>query len=117
MAIEHADFDGIERLAFVLGADIVSTFDTPESVRLGSCALIDEVMIGEDRLIRFSGCKSGEACTIIMRGSSQVLIIRPSFQQLCAIVRMCCMSHALCSTCSTKLSARSTTPYACSSLQ
>jgi hypothetical protein len=30
MAIEHADFDGIERLAFVLGADIVSTFDTPE---------------------------------------------------------------------------------------
>ncbi len=73
MAIEHADFDGIERLAFVLGADIVSTFDTPESVRLGSCALIDEVMIGEDRLIRFSGCKSGEACTIIMRGSSQVL--------------------------------------------
>jgi len=30
MAIEHTDFDGTERLALVLGADIVSTFDTPE---------------------------------------------------------------------------------------
>ena len=27
-------------------------------------------MIGEDRLIRFSGCKSGEACTIVLRGAS-----------------------------------------------
>lgn len=89
MAIEHADFDGIERLAFVLGADIVSTFDTPESVRLGSCALIDEVMIGEDRLIRFSGCKSGEACTIIMRGSSQHVLDeaeRSLHDALCVLV-------------------------------
>lgn len=27
MAIEHADFDGIERLALVTGGEIVSTFD------------------------------------------------------------------------------------------
>merc|ERR1719506_1811538 len=38
MCIEHADFDGTERLALVLDGDIVSTFDTPESVKLGSCA-------------------------------------------------------------------------------
>lgn len=50
MAIEHADFDGVERLASVLGADIVSTFDTPEQVRLGFCELIEEVIIGEDRV-------------------------------------------------------------------
>merc|ERR1719450_1931774 len=30
MAIEHSDFDGSERLAAVLGADIVSTFENPE---------------------------------------------------------------------------------------
>ena len=47
MSIEHADFDGTERLALVLGADIVSTFDTPEDVKLGQCDLI-EVMVGED---------------------------------------------------------------------
>lgn len=37
MVIEHADFDGTERLAAVLGADIVSTFDTPEDTKLGTC--------------------------------------------------------------------------------
>jgi T-complex protein 1 subunit beta len=69
MVIEHADFDGTERLAAVLGGDILSTFDDPESVVLGSCKLIEEIMIGEDKVIKFSGCKSGKACSIILRGS------------------------------------------------
>ncbi|PNW79478.1 hypothetical protein CHLRE_09g416750v5 [Chlamydomonas reinhardtii] len=70
MAIEHADFDGIERLALVLGGEIVSTFDNPSEVKLGSCKLIEEIMIGEDRLIHFSGVALGEACTIVLRGAS-----------------------------------------------
>ncbi|VDL70677.1 unnamed protein product [Nippostrongylus brasiliensis] len=60
MAIEHADFEGIERLALVLGGEIVSTFDAPENVKFGSCDLIEEVMIGEDRLLRFSGVPLAE---------------------------------------------------------
>ncbi|KAI5732882.1 hypothetical protein M8J76_005303 [Diaphorina citri] len=48
MAIEHADFDGIERLALV--------------------------MIGEDTLLRFSGVPLGEACTIVIRGATQQII-------------------------------------------
>ena len=43
MAIEHADFDGIERLALVTGGEIVSTFDNPELVKLGHCKVIEEV--------------------------------------------------------------------------
>lgn len=74
MAIEHADFDGIERLALVLGAEVTSTFDHPEMVKFGECKLIDEVMIGEDTLIRFSGCKAGEACTVVLRGASQYML-------------------------------------------
>jgi len=70
MAIEHADFEGVERLAAVLGGEVVSTFDHPELVTLGECDLIEEVMIGEDKVIRFGGCKVGEACTIVLRGSS-----------------------------------------------
>jgi T-complex protein 1 subunit beta len=27
-------------------------------------------MIGEDKVIKFSGCKKNEACTIILRGAS-----------------------------------------------
>merc|ERR1711924_8643 len=28
-------------------------------------------MIGEDKVIRFGGCKQGEACSIVLRGASQ----------------------------------------------
>merc|ERR1712167_208932 len=54
MAIEHSDFEGTERLAAVLGADITSTFDNPEEVQLGFCEKIEEIMIGEDKVIKFS---------------------------------------------------------------
>eukprot|EP00392_Amoebophrya_sp_AT5.2_P012355 g12455.t1 len=67
--IEHSDFDGTERLAAVLGADIVSTFDD-SNVRLGECQMIEEIMIGEDKVVRFKGCKENEACTIVLRGAS-----------------------------------------------
>lgn len=46
MAIEHADFDGIERLAAVLGGDVVSTFEAPGSVTVGQCALIEQASCG-----------------------------------------------------------------------
>lgn len=92
VAIEHADFDGTERLAAVLGAEIASTFDkyvrlghpsvflidsgslchfcSPEKTQLGYCGSIEEIMIGESKVIRFSGCKQNEACTIVLRGAN-----------------------------------------------
>jgi len=73
-SIEHADFEGIERLALVLDSEIVSTFDHPELVNFGSCELVEEIMIGEGKAIRFSGVPKGEACTIVLRGSSQHII-------------------------------------------
>ena len=74
MAIEHADFEGIERLALVLGGEITSNFDSPEIVRLGECKSIEEVMIGEDTLLKFSGVKLGEACTVVLRGATQQIL-------------------------------------------
>jgi T-complex protein 1 subunit beta len=67
-AIEHADFEGTETLAAVLGADIASTFDG--KIKIGSCSEIREILIGEDKLIQFKGCEQREACTIILRGAS-----------------------------------------------
>ncbi|KAI9817951.1 MAG: T-complex protein 1 subunit beta [Phylliscum demangeonii] len=74
MSIEHADFDGIERLALVTGGEIASTFDHPETVKLGHCDLIEEVIIGEDTLIRFSGVAAGQACTVVLRGATEQLL-------------------------------------------
>jgi T-complex protein 1 subunit beta len=89
MVIEHADFDGIERLASVTGGDILSTFDNPEKVKLGTCKLIEEMMIGEDKVIRFSGCERGDACSIILRGASSHLLDeaeRSLHDALCVVV-------------------------------
>lgn len=74
MVIEHADFDGIERLAAVLGGDIISTFDSPDQAKLGTCSVIEEIMIGEDKVLKFSGCKAGEACSIVLRGSGSHIL-------------------------------------------
>jgi T-complex protein 1 subunit beta len=74
MAIEHADFEGIERLALVTGGEILSTFDDPEGAKLGHCDLIEEIIIGEDKLIKFSGVALGEACTIVLRGATQQIL-------------------------------------------
>jgi len=75
MVIEHADFDGMERLSAVLGSQILSTFDDPENAEaLGTCGSIDEMMIGEDKVIKFAGCSRNEACTIVLRGSGQHIL-------------------------------------------
>jgi T-complex protein 1 subunit beta len=74
VSIEHADFEGVERLALVTGGEIASTFDRPDLVKLGQCDLIEEIMIGEDRLIKFSGVAAGEACTVVLRGATSQMV-------------------------------------------
>ncbi|KAJ3565722.1 hypothetical protein NP233_g7453 [Leucocoprinus birnbaumii] len=74
LVIEHADFEGVERLSLVTGGEIASTFDRPELVKLGRCEVIEEVMIGEDKLIKFSGVAAGEACTVVLRGSTNQMV-------------------------------------------
>lgn len=74
MSIEHADFEGVERLALVSGGEIASTFDNPALVKLGMCDTIEEIMIGEDKLIKFSGVAAGEACTVVLRGATSQMV-------------------------------------------
>lgn len=50
LVIEHADFEGVERLSLVTGGEIASTFERPDLVKLGRCELIEEIMIGEDKV-------------------------------------------------------------------
>jgi T-complex protein 1 subunit beta len=74
MAIEHADFDGIERLALVTGGEIVSTFGKPELVKIGKCDLIEQISIGDETLLKFSGVPLGEACSVVLRGATEQII-------------------------------------------
>lgn len=34
------------------------------------CIELFQILIGEDKVLRFGGCKSGEACSIVLRGAS-----------------------------------------------
>lgn len=91
LTIEHADFEGVERLSLVTGGEIASTFDRPDLVKLGHCDLIEEIIIGEDKvshiefgvitreltktkLIKFSGVAAGQACTVVLRGSTHQMV-------------------------------------------
>merc|ERR1712012_978504 len=90
MAIEHADFEGIERLALVTGGEITSTFDMPGEIKLGECDLIEEIIIGEDKLLKFSGVALGEACTIVLRGATQQILDeadRSLYDALCVLAQ------------------------------
>lgn len=43
-------------------------------MKLGHCDLIEEVMIGEDHLLKFSGLPVGESCTIVLRGATEQIL-------------------------------------------
>ncbi|XP_042911025.1 T-complex protein 1 subunit beta [Parasteatoda tepidariorum] len=74
MAIEHADFDGVERLALVTGSEIVSDIERCETVKLGTCGKIEEIMLGEDHVLKFSGLPVSESCTIVLRGATEQIL-------------------------------------------
>ena len=80
---------GIERLALVLGADIASTFEDPSATKLGSCKLIEEIMIGEDKLLHFSGVELGEVrdeAEILLHSyetNAFLIVFRSAFFQIC----------------------------------
>jgi T-complex protein 1 subunit beta len=90
-SVEHADFAGVERLALVTGGDVVSTFNTPESVKLGHCDLVEMIMIGESKLLKFSGCTEPATATIVLRGATDQILDeaeRAMHDALCVIAAM-----------------------------
>lgn len=56
---------------------------------MGYAEVIEEIMIGEDKMIKFSGCKRDEACTIVLRGASSHIVEeaeRSLHDALCVLV-------------------------------
>lgn len=72
--IEHADFEGIERLALVVEGEIASSFQETDNIKMGRADVIEEIMIGEDRLIRIKGVPNSAACTVVLRGATHNIL-------------------------------------------
>ncbi|CAF4986809.1 unnamed protein product [Rotaria sp. Silwood1] len=70
--------DNVEKIlqhnSQILDGNILSTFDTLNKVRLGKCNLIEDVIIGEDKFMKFSGVAQGEVYTIVLRGATQEIL-------------------------------------------
>ncbi|KAH9411692.1 TCP-1/cpn60 chaperonin [Ordospora pajunii] len=88
--IEHADFDGVERLSNVLGGKILSTFESVDESCYGTCKSVKNVEIGGERAIRFEGVSNG-ASTIVLFGSSKEMLDeaeRSIHDALCVLMRI-----------------------------
>lgn len=88
--IEHADFEGVERLNKVLGGNLVSTFEEIKEVDLGTCSKVSSIEIKGHKMIKFEGIKKG-ASTIIICGSSKEMLDeaeRSVHDALCVLKRV-----------------------------
>lgn len=88
--IEHADFDGVERLNNVLGGKILSTFDSMDDSCYGTCEKVRNIQVGNERMIKFSGIRNG-ASTIVLCGSSKEMLDeaeRSIHDALCVLVKI-----------------------------
>lgn len=88
--IEHADFDGVERLNKVLGGNLLSTFDNVSKEDLGTCQRVSTISIKGHKMIKFEGTKRG-ASSIIIFGSSKEMLDeaeRSVHDALCVLKRI-----------------------------
>ena len=44
------------------------------SLQIGKCDVIEQVMIGDETLLKFSGVPLGEACSIVLRGATEQIL-------------------------------------------
>ncbi|ELA42379.1 uncharacterized protein VICG_00478 [Vittaforma corneae ATCC 50505] len=57
--IEHADFDGVERLNKVLGGNLLSSFEGIKESDFGTCQKVTTVNIKGHKMVKFEGIKKG----------------------------------------------------------
>lgn len=74
ISIERADFSGVEMLARVLNARILSTFDAVSEEDVGECETFEALQMGGRSLVRFGGLPQKGACTIVVRGPSEEIL-------------------------------------------
>ncbi|KAJ2753803.1 T-complex protein 1 subunit beta, partial [Coemansia nantahalensis] len=43
-------------------------------LKLGACSTVEEIIIGEDRMVKFGGVAAGQACTVVLRGGTTQML-------------------------------------------
>jgi len=74
LAVKNVSSSDMEKLARATGAKIISRIKDLSTDALGQAKAVEEVKIGEDKLIYVRECKNPKAVTIVIRGGSEHVI-------------------------------------------
>ncbi len=97
IAIRRVKKEDMTRLAKATGGKVVVTMADMEgnevfdASNLGECDEVSEERVGDNELLYFRGCKSGAACTIVLRGANEFMLDemdRALHDSLCVIKRI-----------------------------
>lgn len=97
IAVRRVTKEDIRRIAKATGGQVVGTMADLEGNEafdvnsLGECAEVCEERVGDGELLYFRGCKSGQACSIVLRGANDFMLDemeRALHDSLCVIKRI-----------------------------
>ena len=97
IAVRRVKKEDLKRIAKATGGQIVVTMADMEgneafdAAMLGECQEVAEQRVGDGELIYFRGCKTGQACTVVLRGANEFMLDemeRSLHDCLCVMKRM-----------------------------
>jgi len=74
MAIRRAKKSTLEKLAKATGASIATSLQELNESSLGSAGVVEEVRIGDDKLVYVRNCKDPKAVSIVVRGGTEHVV-------------------------------------------
>ena len=74
IAIRRAKKSTLEKLAKATGASIATSLDELSKDSLGTAGIVEEVRIGDDKLVYVKDCKDPKAVSIVIRGGTEHVV-------------------------------------------
>jgi len=89
MAVKNLSSGDMEKLAKATGASILASTKDLAADALGEAKLVEEVKIGDDKLVYVRDCKDPHAVTVVIRGGSEHVVdeAERSFHDALCVVR------------------------------
>jgi len=74
LTVKNVSSGDMEKLAKATGGSVIGTLKDLSKEALGQAKLVEEVKVGEDRLVFVRDCKNPKAVTIMIRGGSEHVV-------------------------------------------
>lgn len=74
LTVKNVSSGDMEKLAKATGGSVIGTLKDLSKEALGQAKLVEEVKVGEDRLVYVRDCKNPKAVTIMIRGGSEHVV-------------------------------------------